>query len=81
MGMVRALSALTSLPSITSEQRANLDVGRDMAHDFIEAARAGDVKPDEFMCAITMAGQTGEHRDSVLRGFCQEICKALGAKP
>lgn len=81
MRMVKALSALTPLPTITDEQRVNLDVGRDMALEFVEAARASEVKPDQFMQALTMAGQTGEHRDTILRGFCQKICEALGAKP
>lgn len=75
--MANRMAAKMPLQRLSQDQLDSVAVGRVFASEFIEAARTGTMPIDGLMCAVTLAGKTGKHYNCVMRGFFQDLQKAL----
>ena len=77
---INRMAGQMPLPKLGQHQLDSIEEGRVFAKEFIEAAHAGDLPADGLMLATTLVGKMGKGYDLILRGFLQELQKAL-AKP
>lgn len=74
---INRLAAALPTPKLDSVQLANVDAGRRFAQEFVEASRAGALPVDGLMFATMLLGLSGKHKDELIRGFLQDVQKAL----
>ena len=74
---INRLAAMVPTPRLKPEQIAAVEAGRVLAEEFTEAARAGSLPVDGLMCAMRLLGASGENGDLLMRGFMQDLQKAL----
>jgi len=76
---INRLAAMMPVPLLKPEQHANVEAGRMVAAEFIEAARAGKLPSDGLglVAAICLLNASTTNSELLLRGFLQTLQKAL----
>lgn len=74
LSKVHRLAASMGKHRPTPQDEREIEMGRVLATQFIDALRGGDKTPDALMLAVALAGQAG---GETVRGFCREVSDAL----
>lgn len=74
---INRLATMVPTRKLSESQLDAIGAGRKFAEEFIAAARAGNLPPDGLMLAVRLLGATGKGYDQILRGFMQDLQKAL----
>ncbi|MGX5650194.1 hypothetical protein ACWKW4_08060 [Hydrogenophaga borbori] len=74
---IRRIAAMLPVQRLSDDELAAIEVVRMLAAEYVEAARTGPLPVDGLMCAVTLAGKSGKHNECVMRGFLQDLQKAL----
>lgn len=74
---IHRLAGMTPMPKLSDLQIANVEAGRELAQEFIEAVKAEELPPDGLLLAAHLLGQSGPGSAQITRGFFQALQTAL----
>ena len=74
---IRRLAGMTPMPKLSDHEIVNLEAGRELAQEFIEAVKAEKLPPDGLLLAAHLLGQSGKGSAQLTRGFFQTVQSAL----
>lgn len=74
---IRRLAGMTPMPKLSDHEIANLEAGRELAQEFHEGIKAGELPPDALLFAAILLGNSGKGSAQLTRGFFQTVQSAL----